>query len=58
MNGIFATVPCALRIAYMMPAYEQSPESVCAKIMRAHVGEHDPVAHGRLPSGAGSLASR
>ncbi|TCK36696.1 hypothetical protein B0G84_5709 [Paraburkholderia sp. BL8N3] len=41
MNGIFATVPCALRIAYMMPAYEQSPESVCAKIMRAHVGEHD-----------------
>ena len=40
-DGLFASVPCALGIAYRMPAYGTSPESVCQKILRRHIAEHD-----------------
>jgi hypothetical protein len=36
-DGVFASVPCALSIAYRMPAYQKSPESACARILRDHV---------------------
>jgi hypothetical protein len=41
MNGLFASVPCALYIAYKMPAYSTSPESTCLKILRRHIEQHD-----------------
>lgn len=37
MDGVFASVPCALAIAYRMPAYQKSPESACARILRDHI---------------------
>lgn len=40
-EAVFTTVPCALSIAYRMPAYSQSPESACARVLRQYVGEHD-----------------
>ncbi|MBK3333531.1 hypothetical protein [Burkholderia pseudomallei] len=36
-DGVFASVPCALAIAYRMPAYQKSPESACARILRDHI---------------------
>jgi hypothetical protein len=48
MNGLFASVPCALYIAYKMPAYEASPESTCLKILRRHIKEHDVWGHFRF----------
>ncbi|MDY7815400.1 hypothetical protein U0F71_06685 [Burkholderia pseudomallei] len=36
-DGVFASVPCALAIAYRMPAYIRSPESACARIMRDRI---------------------
>jgi hypothetical protein len=36
-DGVFATVPCALSVAYRMPAYRKSPESTCARILRDHI---------------------
>ncbi|CAJ3244843.1 hypothetical protein [Burkholderia pseudomallei] len=36
-EGVFATVPCALSVAYRMPAYQRSPESACARILRDHI---------------------
>ncbi|MEX3635982.1 hypothetical protein [Paraburkholderia sp. BR14320] len=48
MNGLFASVPCALYIAFKMPAYEASPESTCLKILRSHIKEHDVWGHFRF----------
>lgn len=36
-DGVFASVPVALSIAYRMPAYMKSPESTCARILRDHI---------------------
>ena len=41
MTGVFLSVPSALHVSYMMPAYETAPQSILAKIMRMHIGEHD-----------------
>lgn len=41
MSQIFMSVPRALHFAYLIQAYESSPESLMARIMRQHVEECD-----------------
>jgi AraC-like DNA-binding protein len=41
MSGIFMSVPRALHFAYLIQAYEASPESILARILRAHMEECD-----------------
>jgi hypothetical protein len=48
MTGLFVSVPCALYIAYKMPAYEASPESTCLQILKRHIKEHDVWGHFRF----------
>lgn len=41
MSQIFMSVPRALHFAYLIQAYEASPESLMARIMRQHVEDCD-----------------
>jgi hypothetical protein len=41
MSSIFMSVPRALHFAYLIQAYEAAPESIMARIMRAHVEDCD-----------------
>ncbi|AXF04775.1 hypothetical protein [Paraburkholderia hospita] len=41
MSGVFLSVPVALHVAYMMPAYPNSPESLLAKVQRMKVRKGD-----------------
>lgn len=41
MSSLFMSIPRALHFAFLIQAYEAAPESIMAKIMRAHVEDVD-----------------